>query len=296
LKIGLLTRDPDAWCSTQLRRAIKKRGLEPVTFGFVDVVARVGMDRKVTAWKRDGSVDLVADIPAVIVRPIGRGSLDETIFRLDMLHRLERLGVQIFNPPSAIEKAVDKYYALTLLEERGIPVPRTIVVEDAHRALEAFHELGGDVVLKPVFGSRGIGITRVSDPEIAQRIFRSLDFLHHVLYLQEFIRHGRRDTRAFVVGDRVIAAMHRVARGWKTNVSQGAKPVALRPDPDLEGLVVGAAKTIGCEIAGVDVMEGPTGRLVNEVNSQPGFRGLQSVTETDISREIVDYVITRVKA
>jgi len=295
LKIGLLTRDPSAWCSTQLRRAIRERGLEPVVFGFTDMVARVASDPKVTAWSREGGIDLVAEVPAVIVRPIGRGSLDETIFRLDMLHRLERLGVKVFNPSSAIERAVDKYYALTLLEEAGVPVPRTIVVENAHRALDAFHELGGDVVVKPVFGSRGIGITRVSDPEIAQRIFRSLDFLHHVLYLQEFVRHGRKDIRAFVVGDRVIAAMRRVGRGWKTNVSQGAKPVTLKPDPELERLVVAAAKTIGCEIAGVDVMEGPKGRMVNEINSQPGFRGLQSVTETDIAGQIVDYVVTRVK-
>lgn len=295
MKIGLLTRDPSAWCSTQLRRAIRERGLEPVVFGFTDVVARVASDPKVTAWSREGGIDLVAEVPAVIVRPIGRGSLDETIFRLDMLHRLERLGVKVFNPPSAIEKAVDKYYALTLLEEAGVPVPRTIVVENAHRALDAFHELGGDVVVKPVFGSRGIGITRVSDPEIAQRIFRSLDFLHHVLYLQEFVRHGRKDIRAFVVGDRVIAAMRRVGRGWKTNVSQGARPVTLKPDPELERLVVGAAKTIECEIAGVDVMEGPRGRMVNEINSQPGFRGLQSVTETDIAGQMVDYVVARVK-
>lgn len=295
MKIGLLTRDPSAWCSTQLRRAIRERGLEPVVFGFTDMVARVASDPKVTAWSREGGIDLVAEVPAVIVRPIGRGSLDETIFRLDMLHRLERLGVKVFNPSSAIERAVDKYYALTLLEEAGVPVPRTIVVENAHRALDAFHELGGDVVVKPVFGSRGIGITRVSDPEIAQRIFRSLDFLHHVLYLQEFVRHGRKDIRAFVVGDRVIAAMRRVGRGWKTNVSQGAKPVTLKPDPELERLVVAAAKTIGCEIAGVDVMEGPKGRMVNEINSQPGFRGLQSVTETDIAGQIVDYVVTRVK-
>lgn len=296
MKIGLLTRDPDAWCSTQLRRAIRQRGLEPVTFGFADVVARVGADPKVTAWRREGGIDLIAEVPAIIVRPIGRGSLDETIFRLDILHRLERQGVKIFNPPSAIEKAVDKYYALTILEEKGIPVPRTIVAENAHRALDAFHELGDDVVVKPVFGSRGIGITRVSDPEIAQRIFRSLDFLHHVLYLQEFVRHGRKDIRALVIGDRVVAAMNRVARGWKTNVSQGAKPVPLKPDPELERLVVRAAKAIDCEIAGVDVMEGPNGRLINEINSQPGFRGLQSVTQIDIAGQIVDHAITRIRA
>jgi len=138
-----------------------------------------------------GKVDVLKDLGAIIVRPIGRGSLEEIIFRMDLLHRLQRLGMYILNPPSAIEKAVDKFYALTLLEEAGLPVPRTIVTESADEALGAFSELNSDVVLKPLFGSRGIGSTRISDPNIAERIFRALDFHHNVFYIQEFISHGR---------------------------------------------------------------------------------------------------------
>lgn len=291
MKMGLLTRNPRAWCSTQLVKAMERRGVEPLPLSFSDLRARVSFRPEVSL---DSHLDLVRELGALIVRPIGRGSLDEIIFRLDLLHRLERLGLPIINPPSSIEKAVDKYYALTLMEERGLPVPRTVVTESVEGAMDALHELGGDVVVKPLFGSRGIGITRVSDPEAAGRIFRSLAFVHNVLYVQEFIPHGTRDIRAFVVGDKVVAAMYRVAEGWKTNVSQGAKPIPLRPGRELENLSVGAAEALGCIVAGVDVLEGPGGYVVNEVNSQPGFRGLQSMTHVDIAGKIVDHILTNI--
>jgi RimK family alpha-L-glutamate ligase len=203
----------------------------------------------------------------------------------------------ILNPPAAIEKAVDKFYALTLLEEAGLPVPRTIVTESADEALGAFSELNSDVVLKPLFGSRGIGSTRISDPNIAERIFRVLDFHHNVFYIQEFISHGNSDIRAFVLGGRVLAAMRRVAEGsWKTNVSLGANPLPLKLSMKLEDLAVKAAGAVGCEVAGVDILEGSNGPLVIEVNSQPGWKGLQSVAEIDIAEEIVDFVLGRLKA
>jgi ribosomal protein S6--L-glutamate ligase/tetrahydromethanopterin:alpha-L-glutamate ligase len=290
MKIGLLTRNPNAWCSSRIIDALKTRGVDPINFSFSDITARVARRPEITIKR---GINAVKDLMAVIVRPIGRGSLDEIIFRLDYLHRIERLGLPVINSPSSIEKAVDKYYALSLLEENGLKVPSTIVTEDPRRALDAFKELGGDVVVKPIFGSRGIGITRVSDAEIAIRIFRSLSFHHHVLYLQEFIPHGTRDIRAFVIGDKVIAAMYRIAEGWKTNISQGAKAVPFVSLGEVEDMAVRAAKTMGCEIAGVDIMEGPNGYLINEINSQPGFRGLQSTTDVDIAGEIVDHVLMK---
>jgi len=110
-----------------------------------------------------------SDLGALIIRPIGRGSLEEIIFRMDLLHRLQRLGMLIINPPSSIERSVDKYCTLALLEESGLPVPKTIVTESHEEALKAFHELGNDIVMKPLFGSRGIGSTRISDSEIPRR-------------------------------------------------------------------------------------------------------------------------------
>jgi RimK family alpha-L-glutamate ligase len=291
MKIGIITRNEDGWCTGQLRRAMERRRVVPFCFGFSQLVAGVGVSPLVAV---DGK-DIMKELNALIMRPIGRGSLEEIIFRMDLLHRLERLGMAIVNPPVAVERAVDKFYTVALLEEHGVPVPRTVATESHEEALRAFSELGGDVVVKPIFGSRGIGSTRVSDAEVATRVFRALSFSHMVLYVQEFVQHGVSDIRAFVVGERVVAAMRRVAEGWKTNVSLGARPVALKLDDDLERLAVQASKVIGCKVAGVDILESQRGPVVVELNSQPGWRGLQSVTRVNIADEILSYVLSESK-
>lgn len=291
-KMGLITRNENGWCSTQLRQAMEKHGITPVCFNFSQLVVRVKSKPEVSV----GETNILSDLDALIIRPIGRGSLEEIVFRMDLLHRLQRLGMLIINPPLSIERSVDKYCTLALLEENGLPVPRTIATESHEEALKAFHELGGDIVMKPLFGSRGIGSTRISDSEIAARIFRTVSFYHGVLYLQEFIPHGVSDVRAFVINNYVVAAMHRVAESWKTNVSLGAKPQPLKLDKEKEDLAIKAAKVIGCKVAGVDILEGPQGPVVVELNSQPGWRGLQSVTSLNIAEEIVKYILSELKA
>ncbi len=271
---------------------MKRQKIKPVCFNYSQLVARV-------KHKPDASVgetNIRKDLSALITRPIGRGSLEEIVFRMDLLHRLERLGMLIINPPLSIERSVDKYCALALLEEHGLPVPRTAVTESHQEALKCFHELGEDVVMKPLFGSRGIGSTRISDPDVAARVFRTISFHHGVLYLQEFIPHGVSDIRAFVVGDRVIASMHRIADTWKTNVSLGAKPVSTNLDEELENLAVKAAEVIGCKVTGVDILEGPNGPVIVELNSQPGWRGLQTVTKINIADKIVKHALSELRA
>jgi RimK family alpha-L-glutamate ligase len=214
---------------------------------------------------------------------------------MDILYRLERLGFYVINPPEAIEHCVDKYDILAILEDNGVPVPRTVATESVNEALKAFAELGGDVVVKPIFGSRGMGATRIVDSEIASTVFKAITFHHGVIYLQEFVPHGYSDIRAFVVDDNVIAAMRRVAESWKTNFSQGARPAPITLDPALEELAVKSAKAVGCKIAGVDILEGPNGPMIVDVNSQPGWRGLQMVTKVNIANEIVNFVLSELK-
>jgi len=292
MKMGIITRNENGWCSTQLRRAMGKHGITPACFGFSQLVARVKSKPEVSV----GETNILSDLSALIIRPIGRGSLEEIIFRMDLLHRLQRLGMLIVNPPLSIERSVDKYCALALLEENGLSVPKTVASESHEEALKAFHELGGDIVMKPLFGSRGIGSTRISDSEIAARIFRTVSFYHGVLYLQEFIPHGVSDVRAFVVGDHVVAAMHRVAETWKTNVSLGARPMPLKLDNEIEDLAVKAARVIECKVAGVDILESSHGPVIVELNSQPGWRGLQSVASVNIAEEIIKFVLSELKS
>jgi RimK family alpha-L-glutamate ligase len=281
----------EAWSSTQLREALTKRGISYECFAFPRLVAQVGYK----PYFRFNNTKLLEELDALVVRPIGRGSLEELVFRMDMLYKLERLGFYVINPAEAIEHCVDKYDILSILEDNDVPVPRTVATESVSEALKAFTELGGDVVVKPIFGSRGIGATRVNDFEIANTSFKSITFYHGVIYLQEFVPHGTTDIRVFVIDDHVIAAMRRVAEGWKTNYSQGARPTPIDLSQDYEKLAVKAAKAVGCKVAGVDILEGPNGPKIVDVNSQPGWKGLQIVTKVNIADEIVDFVLSELK-
>ena len=291
MKIGIATRNPNSYSSAQLREALNRRGTPYVCFSFPHIMARVG--RK--PFVESGDLKLVEELDCLIVRPIGKGSLDELVFRMDVLYRLQRSGLYVINPAEAIEHCVDKYDILAIMEENGLPVPRTAVTENTDEALKAFDELGKDVVVKPVFGSRGVGATRINDREVASTVFTAIRFSHGVIYLQEFVHHGFSDIRAFVVGNRVVAAMRRVAHDWKTNYSQGARPEAINLDKKLEEMAVKASALVDCKIAGVDILEGPKGPVVVEVNSQPGWRGLQSVTRVKIADEILDFVLSELK-
>lgn len=291
MRIGIISRNPRSWSAQQLDRAFRDEGVEPIFFRFRDFVALIGFGAKVIAKE----YDVLEDLNALLVRPIGKGSLEEIIFRMDMLHKLAREGFPVINHPSTIEKCVDKYYALVLLEENGLPVPKTVVTESINKALKLMERLGPEVVLKPLFGSRGHGITKLIDIDASRTIFMGLRLVKSVIYLQEFIPHGTRDIRVFVIGDRVVAAMYRESDTWKTNVAQGARPKPLKPNKEIEELALKAAAVLGCEIAGIDMMEGPEGLVISEVNSQPGWRGIQTVTKVDIAKEMAKYVIRRAK-
>jgi ribosomal protein S6--L-glutamate ligase len=214
---------------------------------------------------------------------------------MDALQRLQARGVPVLNPPRALEACVDKYLAAARLEAAGLPVPPTVVCQHADAALEAFAALGGDVVVKPLFGSEGRGMVRVSDPDLAWRTFRTLERLQAVLYLQRFIDHPGWDLRAFVLGDRVLTAMRRHARnGWRTNVAQGGKGEPARLTPEAERLALAAAAALGTPVAGVDLVPDRDGRwYVLEVNAVPGWRALAPVTGIDVAAEIVQFLAQR---
>lgn len=229
---------------------------------------------------------------ALFVRIIPGGSLEQVIFRVDALHRLENAGVRVINSPTAIERTVDKYYTSTLLEDAGLPTPRTVVAEQFQDAMDAFHELGGDVVVKPIFGAEGRGMARVSDPDTAYRVFRALELGRYIYYLQAFVPHDQEDIRVFVIGSRAVAGMVRRADSWKTNVAQGAQAVPLSLDKELAVLSVGAARALGADYAGVDILPTEDGEYtVVEVNGIPGWRGLRRATGVDVAGLLVDYLL-----
>src|SRR6266436_684771 len=211
MRIGILGAE-NGWHVRDLQRAARALGHEAFAIDFRRIGANVHGPNGLSRFDR------------LMVRTMPPGSLEQVIFRMDVLQRLEAEGMPILNPPRAVEICVDKYLASARLAAAGLRVPPTIVCQDAEAALEAFTTLGGDVVVKPLFGSEGRGMVRVSDHDLAWRAFRTLERTQSVLYLQKFIRHPGWDWRIFVLDNQVLAAMRRRANGhWRTNVAQGGK-------------------------------------------------------------------------
>ena len=230
---------------------------------------------------------------AALVRGFGAAPTQKIFFRLDLMSAIEEYGIKLINSRESLEIASDKFLTSIFLEQHNIPTPRTIICEEAFDALEAFEELGGDIVLKPLFGSKGIGVTRINDKAFAENVIYSLGQLNTVFYLQEFIEHYNRDIRVLVLGDRAIAGMYRISNNWKTNVHAGARVEPIELTREIEDLAIKAALITKTEIAGVDIIESKKGFQVLEVNSIPGFTGLQKVTDLNLAEEIISYFLEK---
>jgi ribosomal protein S6--L-glutamate ligase len=269
------------WHVADLVRAAAARGHQAAPVDF----------RRLAAGVAAGPEPLAA-FNAVIVRTMPPGSLEQVVFRMDLLQRVEARGVPILNSPRTLEACVDKYLTTARLAAAGLPVPPTVVCQDAESALEAFQTLGSDVVVKPLFGSEGRGMLRISDPELAWRTFRTLERTGAVLYLQKMIRHPGWDLRVFVLAGHVLAAMRRVSRGdWRTNVAQGGVGEPIQVDEAQADLALRSAAVLGADAAGVDLMHGPAGEwYVIEVNAVPGWRALAPVTGIDVASELLRHL------
>jgi len=228
---------------------------------------------------------------AVLVRSMPPGSLEQVVFRMDALARLETAGVPVVNPPKAIEAAVDKYLATAKLQQAGLLVPPTIVCQTADAALAALDQLGGDVVVKPLFGGEGRGIARVSDPAVGRRVFLALEQIGAALYLQQFIPHDGVDWRLLVIGDDVLGMRRINPDDWRTNISRGARAEPLEVTQELAALARRAAAAVGAAVAGVDLLPARDGRLYAlEVNAVPGWKALAGVNGVDVAQWVLDHV------
>ena len=279
------------WHTDELLRALASRGHTGTVVPYESLLARIGRTSSLDADTR-----ALFDADAVLARIIPNGSLEQIIFRVDALHWLEDRGVPVINSPRAIERCVDKFYTSALLHDAGLHTPDTIVCERLDDAMAAVRELG-DVVIKPLFGSMGHGMVRVSDPDTAFRVLRALDMTRAVFYVQRVIEHEGADIRAFVVGDRVVAAIERSSANgdWRTNVSLGGNARAIQLSSEQSDAALRAARAVCADYAGVDLLPARDGTLyVLEVNGIPGWSGVQHTTSTDVAGAIVDHLASRV--
>jgi ribosomal protein S6--L-glutamate ligase len=274
------------WHVQDLLRAAPLVNVELTPVPFPTVTGRVGMGPP----HLDAAGAALDAADGVLVRMMPPGSLEQVVFRMDALHRLVAAGVPVLNPPGAVEAAVDKYLATAKLAAAGLPVPPTWCGESAADARAAFDALGGDVVAKPLFGSEGRGLVRLTDRETAGRVLHALERVGAVLYLQRFVPNAGSDLRLFVLGDRVLGAIRRHAPpgDWRANVAVGGRAEAFAPEDSLVALALRAARAVGARVAGVDVLPGDDGTpYVIEVNAVPGWRALAAATRTDVAAAIL---------
>jgi ribosomal protein S6--L-glutamate ligase len=277
---------PESWYYRDLQRAAGP-SIRLAAAGFTRIAGDVGPR---AARFSSGEFEL-GDADAVLVRTMPPGSLEQVVFRMDVLARLEAAGTPVVNPPKAIEAAVDKFLASARLAGAGLHVPRSIACQCAEDAMTAFEQLGGDVVVKPLFGAEGRGIARVTDEAIALRTFKLLAQLGAVIYLQPFIPHQGYDVRVMLVGRRALAMRRINAGDWRTNVSRGATTEPLTADDRLVDLARRAADAIGAPIAGVDLLPACDGSwYVLEVNAVPGWKALAATLRVDVARIVLDFL------
>lgn len=239
------------------------------------------------------TIDCLSGLDAVIVRTMPLGSLEHVIFRMDCLQAMESAGVPVINPPRSLEIAIDKWLTLHRLHQAGVPTPPTVVCQTRDAALAAYERLGGDVLVKPIFGGEGRGILRVSDEDSAWRVFSTLQQIGQVHYVQQFLQHYGYDIRVLIVGGKLYS-IKRFGHGghWRTNLSQGgcAQPHVLT-DQEHE-LAIQSAAAIGGSVLGIDLLPLQDGRMVVlEVNAVPGWKGLAEALDVDVASEIISHTI-----
>lgn len=204
-------------------------------------------------------------------------------------------GAAVVNPPAVIEACGDKLATSALLAAAGVPVPRTVVAFDAEHALAACEELGYPVVLKPVVGSWGRLVSRLNDADAVAAVLEHKDVLggpsHQVVYLQAYLRKPGRDLRAFVIGDRVVAAIYRTSDHWITNTARGAQASDCPVTPELADVALRAARAVGGGVLAVDLAETDGGLVVIEVNHTMEFRNSIAATGVDLPGLVVDHVV-----
>ena len=283
---------PESWYARALARAAGSAH-EVVTLPFSAITAVVGS--KAGGAIRCAGRDL-ADFDAVLIRTMPPGSLEQVVFRMDCLGRYEAAGGVVINPARAIEAAVDKFLTSAKLQAAGLLTPRTICCQTPDDAMAAFDRLGGDIVVKPLFGSEGRGITRLTDEALALRAFKMLAQLGAVLYLQEFIPHDGCDLRLLVIGERILARRRTNPLDWRTNISRGATAEPLAPDDAVVEIARRAAAAVGAPLAGIDILPGRDGKLYTlEVNAVPGWKGLARALDVDVARLVIEFVVENVQ-
>lgn len=291
MRIAVLSRAPRCYSTRRLREAARARGhqcqvLDTLAFS---IMLEQGAPELYYHGRRMRPVD------AVIPR-IGSGV---TFFGSSVVRQFQQMGVFVANTANSINNARDKLRALQILSKHDIGLAPTSFVRGRDDILPAIERVGGaPVIIKVLEGTQGIGVILAETQKVAEAIVETLQGAKQNVLIQKFVAESKgKDIRAIVVGDRVVAAMRRVAVGteFRANIHRGGKAEAVGLDRAFERTAVRAAQVLGLRVAGVDMLESQSGPQVIEVNSSPGLEGIEGATGIDVAGAIVDYVAEQVQ-
>lgn len=290
MKLAILSRAPRSYSTQRLRSAALNRG----------------HDAKVLNTLRFG-IDLAGDEPALQFRGKPLSDYDAVLPRIGnsityygtaVVRQFEQMDVYTPNTAAGISNSRDKLRATQILSRHNIGMPATTFVRDRADVIPAIERVGGaPVVIKLLEGTQGIGVILAPEIKVAEAIIETLQSTRQNVLIQRFVKESKgRDIRALVVGDRVVAAMRRTAKGdeFRSNVHRGGSVEKVALDPEFERVAVRAAQIMGLKVAGVDMLEGAEGPLVMEVNSSPGLEGIEAATNLDVAGAIIDYIDNQV--
>jgi len=290
MKLAILSCAPRAYSTRRLREAAEQRGHRVKVLNTLKFA--IDLDR--------GNPDLyyrqkaLSSYDAVLPR-IGASI---TYYGTAVVRQFQEMDVFCANTAHGISNSRDKLRSLQILSRHHIGIPRTTFVRDKHDVLPAIERVGGaPVVIKLIEGTQGIGVLLADSIKQAASIIELLQSQRQNVLIQKFVAESRgRDVRAFVVGDRVVAAMRRVAQGqeFRSNVHRGGIAEAIDIDDRYAETAVRCAQILGLRVAGVDMLEGRDGPQVMEVNSSPGLEGIETCTELDVAGAVIDYIAAQV--
>jgi len=290
MKLAILSRSPKCYSTRRLREAAQQRGHRVKVLNTLNFAIDL----------QQGEPDLyfhsrqLSHYDAVLPR-IGASI---TYFGSALVRQCEQMDVFCANSSIGISNSRDKLRSLQILSRHQIGIPRTAFVRDKKDVLPAIERIGGaPVIIKLLEGTQGVGVILADSVKIAEAIIETLHSTKQNVLIQKFVAESKgRDVRAFVVGDRVIAAMRRVAQGqeFRSNVHRGGQTEVIELDDTYRETAVRSAQIMGLRIAGVDMLEGKDGPQVMEVNSSPGLEGIETCTQLDLAGAIIDYITAQV--
>ena len=290
MKLAILSRGPNSYSTRRLKEAALARNHDAKVLNTLKFA--IDLDR--------GSPDLyfrqkqLSHYDAVLPR-IGASI---TYYGTAVVRQFEEMDIFCANTANGIANSRDKLRSLQILSRHHLGIPRTTFVNDKHDVLPAIARVGGaPVVIKLIEGTQGIGVLLAETTKSAEAIIELLQSQKQDVLIQKFVAESKgKDIRAFVVGDRVVAAMRRVAQGqeFRSNVHRGGVAEAVELGEEYQETAVRAAQILGLRIAGVDMLESATGPQIMEVNSSPGLEGIETCTQLDVAGAVIEYIAARV--